>query len=284
MGRFENKVAIVTGSSMGIGKAIARELLHEGAKVVINGRNDQRLQKTFESLQHLDGDVTMFAGDVSKMEDCQRLIQCAISRYGKIDILINNAGVSMEGEVERLSHDVFRKVMEVNVMGSAFMTKAALPFLRDTRGSVTFISSIAGFLGLPRFSVYSASKMALTAFAESLKTELYGSGVHVGIAYLGFTSNDPDKTIYAASGELVPQPSRQSITPEPVEVVARQILMMIERRQFKQVFSPLGKLTSIATRFSPRLFELFVRNQYWKRYRRHESIDGIDGNSNLKPA
>lgn len=249
---------------MGIGKAVAIELLNRGAKVVINGRNATRLQATHEDLLLVSPNVSMFAADVSDAQACDQLIRHAINRFGQLDALINNAGVSMEGEFEELQPEVFQKVMDVNFLGVALATRAALPWLRKSGGSAVFVSSIAGVYGLPSFSPYSCSKMALTGLAESLKIELHGSGVHVGIAYLSFTQNDPDKKIYDAQGNLIPQPKRIDVPTTPPDVVARQILKMIEERRFKKIFSPLGMLIAFTARFCPPLFRLIIRLKYQK--------------------
>jgi NAD(P)-dependent dehydrogenase (short-subunit alcohol dehydrogenase family) len=261
----QNKVIIITGSSMGIGKVMALEFLQQGARVVLNARSRERLQKTYEELTAAGHPVIAVAGDVSDMSDCKRLIAETIKAFGQIDVLINNAGISMEGEVADLSPDVFRKVMEINYLGSVYPTQAALPELKKTKGSVIFMSSAAGVRGLPGYSVYSSSKMALTALAESMKIELHPTGVHVGIAYVGFTQNDPEKTIYNVDGKIIAQPVRSFIKAEPPVNVARRVSRMISQRQFKAVFTPLGKLNALVNRWAPGLGELILRRNYFKR-------------------
>ncbi len=262
MKSLENKVAIITGSSIGIGRTMAFEMAKRGAKIVLNARNPERLEKTHKALQDGGFEAITVTGDVSKMEDCQKLVLAAVEAYGQIDILVNNAGISMEGTIEELDADVFKKVMDVNYLGSVYPTKAALPFLRKTKGSVIFTSSLAGMRGLPNYSVYSSSKMALTALAESLRIELDGNGVHVGIAYVGFTQNDPDKTIFDKDGIVIAQPKRDFIKAEPPEKVALRIIDMIEKRRFKQYFTSLGKLNAFMNRFFPFVVESVLRKNY----------------------
>jgi len=267
MSKLKNKVAIITGSSMGIGKVMAQQMLDQGAKVVLNARNEKRLQNTYDFFKSKNYPVIAVAGDVSKIEDCQRLTEKTITAFGQIDILINNAGISMEGEVNDVAPEVFRKVMEVNYLGSVFTTKAALPHLKTSNGSVIFISSAAGIRGLPRYAVYSSSKMALTALAESMKIELYGSNVHIGIAYVGFTKNDEQKTIYDSNGKIIAQPVLTFIKAEPPENVSHRIIRMIEKRRFKEVFTPLGKLNAVVNRWAPGLGELILRKNYIKNWK-----------------
>jgi len=261
---FENKVVIITGSSMGIGNQMAWQLAQQGAKVVLNGRNPDRLEKAGQALKEKGFTVLTIAGDVSNEEDCQQLIDQTIKAFGKIDVLINNAGVSTEGQVTELEGSVFKKIMEINYLGSVYPTQSALPHLKISKGSVIFISSVAGIRGLPNYSVYSSSKMALTALAEALRIELSEDGVHVGIAYVGFTENHPEKTIYDAQGQKIPQPKRDLIKPEPVEKVAARIINMIERKTFKKVFTPLGKLNSVLNKFTPGLVHHVLKRNFTK--------------------
>ncbi len=259
---LKDKVAIVTGSSMGIGKSIARELLQRGAKVVLNARNELRLRQTQIEFEKQGFPTLAFAADISDPEDCHDLVRETIAVHGRLDILVNNAGISMEGEIARLSPEVIRQVFAVNTVGSALMTQAALPYLQQTKGSVIFISSLAALFGLPRFSAYCASKMALTSFAQALSLEVSDSGVHVGIAYLGFTENDPDKSILGPDGKTMPQPKRNVFKAQPVDQVAGEIVQMIERRQTRRVFTRLGHLTSLVARFAPWLAKWQVHRMY----------------------
>ena len=251
MSKLQDKVAIITGSSLGIGKAIAFEMAKRGVKIVLNARNLQRLEKTQVAMQEAGYESIAVVGDVSNMEDCQKLVDQTIEAFGKIDILVNNAGISMEGTVEELDAEVFKKVMNVNYLGCVYPTKAALPHLRKAKGSIMFAGSLAGMRGLPKYSVYSSSKMALTALAESLKIELDGSGVHVGIAYIGFTQNDPDKTIFDKDGKIIAQPKRDFIKTEPPENVALRIIKMIENQNFQTIFYPFRKIKCLYESFFP---------------------------------
>lgn len=262
---MQGKVAIITGSSTGIGKALAIEMGQRGAWIVLNGRNELKLESTRRELAEQGLRVIAVPGDVSDYEDCRRLIRHTVDHFGKIDMLINNAGLAMEGEVEYLQPDTLKKIMEVNFLGAAYLTQLAIPHIRATRGNILFVSSLAGIHGLPAFSAYSASKMALSALAESLKIELRGTGVHVGIAYLGFTENDPGKTIYKADGRMETLPQRQNVKVTPVEKVARLLIRKLEKRRHKSFFSPLGKVLILTKRVSPTLVERILANAYRRR-------------------
>ncbi|MFT5166266.1 MAG: short-subunit dehydrogenase [Saprospiraceae bacterium] len=262
--RLKNKVIIITGSSIGIGKAMAYEMCKEGAKVVLNARNPTRLDKTFQKMKAEGHEVAAIAGDVSNMEDCQKIVDHTVQVFGQIDAVVNNAGISMEGSFDELSPEVFRKVIEINYLGSIYPTKAALPYLKQTKGSIIFIGSVAGIRGIPNHAAYSSSKMSLTAIAEALKIELKQSEVHVGLAYVGFTENDLEKTIYNKDGKIIPQPKRDFIKAEPPQKVALRIINMIHKRKFKEVFTPLGKLNAFINRFFPAVVEIILRRNYYK--------------------
>ena len=168
---FRNKVAIITGSNRGIGLQLAKKMLQAGAKVVINGRNADRLEAARQSIADQGGELLAIRGDVSLFADAQHLVQETVNTFGKLDMLINNAGVAMNGFIADLEPDVFKKVMDTNYLGSVYPTLAALHEIEKTQGHILFISSVAGLYGFPRFSAYSASKIPLTSFSRSLKIE-----------------------------------------------------------------------------------------------------------------
>ena len=249
---------------MGIGNQMAWQIAKKGGRVVLTGRNPDRLEKAGKELEEDGHTVLTVAGDVSKVDDCNRLMEETMKEFGQIDVLINNAGVSTEGTVEELDGSVVKKIMEVNYLGSVYPTQSALPFLKNSKGSIIFISSVAGIRGIPNYSVYSSSKMALTALAEALRIELAKDGIHVGIAYVGFTENDPKKTIYDAKGLIVPQPKRDFIKAEPVERVAGRIIGMVENKKFKEVFTPLGKLNAVLNKLTPGLVHRVLQKNFYK--------------------
>lgn len=260
----KNKVAVITGSSRGIGKAVALALAEKGAKVVLNGRNEQRLRETEMAMKAAGFDCLAVAGDISSYSQCERLIDESVSHFGQIDILINNAGLSAEGTIEETAPEVFKTIYETNLLGVIYPTKAALAEIKKQKGSIVFIGSIAGFMGLPGFSTYSASKMALTALAQSLKIELAGSGVHIGLNYVGFAENDTEKTFINKDGDLEYLPVRKGFQKMPIAKVADKIVRGIEYKRYKQIFSGLGRLTAFLQKFYPRVFEWVMIRRYKK--------------------
>lgn len=250
-----NKVVIVTGSGMGIGKAIALNFAEHGAKVVLNDRDAIKLQATEQEFIRLGFEVKAVKGDVSSLVDSQYLIEETLEAFGQLDILINNAGIATRGTVEEIIPHVFDALTETNFLGSVYVTKCALPYLRRKKGHIIFINSICGFRGMPYSSVYSSTKMAQAAFAESLRIELHETGIHVGIAYLSFIRNSPKKEILSENGKWTHLPMRKNVRVAEPEEVAAKIRMMIEKRQHRFVHTLLGKATYLLQRFFPNIVD-----------------------------
>lgn len=265
MNRFEGKVIVITGSSSGIGKAIAEKLAAQGAKIVLNGRDEARLQEVSRGFQAHGYEVLAVPGNVAVLEDCKRIIDTTLAHFGHIDLLINNAGVNMRGCLEDIRPEALRLVMDVNYLGALYMTRFALPHLKTSRGGVFFISSVAGIHGLPLHGLYSAAKMALRALAESLRAELSGTGVYVGIAHVGLTENEPGKTIYNEQGEKVPKENQSKLKLQPISAVAEEIIGMIRQRTFQRTFTLLGKLNALINRISPALVQFVLTRAFQKR-------------------
>ncbi len=265
---MKDKVFIITGSSQGIGRATAWKLAQMGAKIVLNGRNPDKLAQTFQDFKKAGLIGSAFSGDVSRPQDCMDLVKHTINQFGQLDYLINNAALSVElAPFEDTEPPVFQKIFNTNVLGVINMTHAALPFIKENKGGVLFISSLAGIFGLPEATAYSSSKMALTAIAESLKLELAGSGVYVGIAYLSFVENDSNKTIFNKNGVLIPQPKHHFSKPVAPETIAHQLIQMLQKRKFRTHFSWLGRVFYLLNRLSPWLVEKIMLQIYRKRKR-----------------
>lgn len=214
---------------MGIGKAVAAMLAKQGAKVVLNGRDQEKLSATTRELTEGGYTIESVQGDISNEHDCRRLIATTIERFGRIDILINNAGVSMRGEVQELSPALINTVFQINTIGPFMLSQMALPHLKKTKGSIVFVSSLAGLRGLPYLSAYSASKMALTALAESLRVEHLKDGIHIGLVYAGYTEIEKGKTTLNAEGKPVLLDERTGKLKHTIDEVAEKIVYHIEK-------------------------------------------------------
>jgi NAD(P)-dependent dehydrogenase (short-subunit alcohol dehydrogenase family) len=254
---------VITGSSRGIGRALARDLAERGMAVVLNGRDPETLRRTEQALAEAGFRVTAVPGDVASPADCAHLIETAVSRFGRLDLLINNAGLSARGAFEESDPDVFRRLTDVNILGAVNATYHALPHLRRSRGQVIFVSSLAGLVGLPGGAAYSVTKMGLTALAESLRVELAGSGVHVGIIYPGFTENEVEKRILSPDGRWVPIGDPFPIQHRREELVG-YFIDMIEKRRFKMICTPLDRFIRFVRLFAPRLIDRYLTRRQRK--------------------
>jgi short-subunit dehydrogenase len=185
---FKDKVVVVTGGTDGIGKALVEDLLNRGAKVATCGRNHDKLYQLQSS--NASYPLHTMVCDVSHENDCRRFIEITLKTYGHIDILINNAGISMRALLKNVNSEVIKKVMDINFFGSVYCTKYALRSIIERKGTIVGVSSIAGYRGLPGRSGYSASKFALQGWLEAIRTELLDDGVHVMWVCPGFTTSN----------------------------------------------------------------------------------------------
>jgi len=268
---FSNKTVLITGSGSGIGKATALAFCQAGASVMLNGRNAEKLERTCAEFQAMGYRAGYVVADVQDYAQCQRLVHATLEQFGRLDALVANASLSMRAEFAQMDPLVFRQVLDSNILSPAFTAHAAIPALRETGGSVVFIGSLSGMIGLPTGSAYSAGKMALTALAQSLRLELHRDGVHVGIAYVGFTKNDPEKRVFDAEGRLVPVAERAGWMQQTQEQVANAIVRLAARREKRVILSALGKVLYMLNAVSPSLAEHGVRWSYKKMERMYKS-------------
>lgn len=255
---LQNKVAVISGSSQGIGKAIARELGKHGAGIVINGRDRSKLLRVKEEFNKEGIEVTPIVADIRISQQCQYLIEQAISKYGRFDILVNNAGVSSRGAVEAMADPIFKIVMDTNYLGAAYLSKFAIPYLKKSRGSLIFINSVGGFRGMPYNSAYTASKMALFALSQALEVELKDDHIHVGTVFVGFTENDPGKKILDVDGSWIYLPKRTNIRLAKPTSVAKSVYKMITQRKSKITLTGLGHFTEFMNQYFPILSGMII--------------------------
>ncbi len=271
--KFENKITIITGSSRGIGKTTAIEMAEKGAKIVINGRNESRLMKTLKQIKSITPHVIAYKGDVADPLVAKGMVNKTIETFGRLDILINNVGVSMRGNFEDVDPSVFGRVFSTNVLGVVNPTIPAMPYIKESKGSIIFISSLAGIRGLPYLSAYCASKMALRAIAESIRIEEVNSDIHVGLVYVGVTEVEDGKTSIMANGNLGSLPDRSAYKVQSMRSVALSILKNIRKRRFITTLTGIGKLNAFLQSILPGLVEKILI-LYNKRGLLHEGKEG----------
>lgn len=259
---FNNKVVAVTGGSEGIGKALVELLLKNGAKVATCGRNHDKLYKlqTDFASYPLHATVT----DVSNENDCRRFIESSLKVFGGIDILINNAGISMRAELKDTSVDVIRRVMDINFFGAVYCTHFALNSLIERKGTIVGVSSIAGYRGLPGRSGYSASKFALQGWLEAIRTELLESGVHVMWVCPGFTTSNIRNAALNNKGESQGESPMDENKMMPAEECARIILHAIEKKKRTVVMTFTGKRTVLLNKLFPGFADKMTRKFFYR--------------------
>jgi len=243
MSFFTDKVVVVTGGTDGIGRALISLLIEAGAKVATCGRQHDKLYAL--QLEYSQFMLHTMVCDVSHEEECKRFILSTVDTFGTIDILINNAGISMRSLFDDADTDVIRRMMDVNFMGVVYCTKAALPFIIEQKGIIVGISSIAGYRGLPGRSGYSASKFALQGWLESLRTELVDLGVHVMWVSPGFTTSNIRNAALNSQGESQGEGPLDESKLMSAETCAGYILNAIEKRKgFRCLPSPESSRSS----------------------------------------
>ena len=250
---FKDKVVIITGSTQGIGRRTAEILAERGAHVVVNSRRQEKVDSTIEEFAKKGLDIFGIAGDVSNYEFCEHLKNETLNRFGRIDYLINNAGLAAKGALTYTSPEVFKQVYNVNVLGSLFPTKAVLEEVKKNQGGILFISSLAGIIGLPSYSAYSGTKRSIVSLAESFRNELVDDNVFVGVNYPGFTENDSNKQTISPTGESVTMVKRDDVKVEPLDKTVGKIIRQLERRKFRVYSSPKGRMIQTMYRLFPSL-------------------------------
>jgi dehydrogenase/reductase SDR family protein 7B len=257
---MKDKVVVITGGSSGIGKALAFEFGRHGSKILITGRQEADLNSAVAELRAAGIQVAGFRADVSREDDNRRMAEDAIRLYGTIDVLINNAGISMRALFEDVDLDVVKKVMDINFYGVLYATKYCLPEIAKNGGSVVGISSIAGYRGLPGRTGYSASKFALNGFLEVLRTEFLKRGVHVLTACPGFTASNIRKRSLTKDGSSQGESPRDEGSMMTAEVCAQHIYRATVRRKRTLILTTQGKLAVFLNKWLPALADKMVYN------------------------
>lgn len=260
---FKNKVVAVTGGSDGIGKAMVDALIKMGAKVATCGRNQDKLYDL--QLLHSGRHLHTLVADVSNYNDCKNFIDTTIQVYGGIDILINNAGISMRALLKDLEVEVIQKVMEINFNGTLYCTKLALESIIERKGTIVGVSSIAGYRGLPGRSGYSASKYAMRGFLEALRTEMTDSGVNVMWVCPGFTTSNIRNAALNKKGSSHGESPMDEGKMMSAEQCARHILNAVEKRKRTLVLTIRGKQTVFLNKFLPSLADKLVKKFFFKK-------------------
>lgn len=249
---FQNQVIIITGASSGIGAELARQLAKKGAKLALAARNETNLK----TVQADCPDSIIVPTDITQREACKNLVAQTVEHFGKLDILVNNAGLSMLSRFEDLEDlSVFDQLMQVNYWGAVYCASAALPHLKNSKGLIVNISSLAGKTGIPYRTGYSASKHALQGFFDSLRIELMGTGVDISMISPAFVDTEIRQHSLGADGKSLghnPLGHRKLMS---AETCAAQIITAMGKRQRELLMETKGKLLNIGRLLTPWLVD-----------------------------
>lgn len=256
---LRDKVIIVTGASSGIGLASARQFGSEGARVVMAARSFDRMQSLAPSVGDPDH-VLCVRCDVTREEDCRALVEAAVARWGRIDVLVNNAGVSMRAMFRDLDLSVLRRLMDVNYWGTVYCTKYALPYLLSAKGIVVGVISTAGYSALPARTGYSSSKFAIRGFLDALRIEHLKDGLTVLVFAPGYTASNVRRAALAADGTPQGDTPLEEGRLMSAERCARLLSRSLRRRRSRTVLTPLGRASVWTRSLFPRLMDRLTFN------------------------
>jgi short-subunit dehydrogenase len=252
MNNFAGKSVLITGASEGIGRALALELAPLGARLALNARSAARLQATARDCAALGAEAVALPGDVSQRQDCQGLIAATLERFGRLDVLVNNAGITMWSRFDAVvDFSVFERLLAVNYLGPMWLTAAALPHLKQSRGLIVAIASIAGLTGVPERTGYAASKHAMVGFFESLRIELRGSGVAVSIVAPDFVVSQIHRRAVGPDGKPLGTTPMQESRIMSADQCARLTVRAMQRRQRLAILSARGRVGRWARLIAP---------------------------------
>jgi len=247
---MQKKVVVITGASSGIGKALAEKYAEEGWNVVIAARREDRLAELTNKLGNEN--VLAVKTDVTQEAECRNLIEKAVEKFGQIDVLINNAGISMRALFHKTEMHVMQRLMDVNFWGTVYCTKFALRYLLKTKGSLVGVISVGGYLGLPGRSGYSASKFAVRGFLQTIRVENLKTGLHVLVVAPGFTASEIRKSALVSNGDQQGDTPRNEDKMMSADACAAHIFKAVNKRKRELILTFLeGKLTVFLSKFVP---------------------------------
>lgn len=255
---LKGKTAIVTGASSGIGKALALELASRNVSIVLASRNLEKLREIESEITSKGGKAIAIQTDVTKEDSCRALIDKTINEFGSIDILINNAGISMRANFSNVELSVLKRLMDTNFWGSVYCTKYALPHIFKSKGSIVGISSVCGVTPLPGRTGYAASKHALDGFLETLRVENLDNEIQVLLVHPGFTASNIRNSALNSKGEPQAETPLDESKLMPAETVAKAVVNGIIKGKREINLTLTGKFAMWLFRHSPALAERLI--------------------------
>ncbi|MEM7137113.1 MAG: SDR family NAD(P)-dependent oxidoreductase [Myxococcota bacterium] len=260
--QFEDQVVWITGGGSGIGRSLALAFADAGARVAVSGRRKERLDLVVAEIEGRGGRASAVPCDVTDEESVRAAVDRVLADFGRLDVAVANAGFSVAGKIEKLSAADWRRQFDVNVVGAAMTARYAIPALRETRGRLALVASVASMLVSPGIGAYSASKYAVRAIGQTLSVELHGSGVTCTTIHPGFIESE----IAQVDNEGVFDASREDTRPKklmwPSDKAAKVMLDAIAARKREYTFTTHGKVGAFFGRHAPGLLHFgFTRGR-----------------------
>lgn len=256
--RFTNQVAFITGASSGIGAAAARAFAREGAKVALVARRADRLEEVKQSIASAGGEALVLVADVTDTASLAAAVEQTVARFGKIDVVLANAGFGVSAPAWKLTPDDYRRQFETNFFGLINTVHATLPELTKTKGRIGLVGSIMGRQGMPAYTAYCSSKFAVVGYAESLYYDLADLGIGVTLINPGIVESEIRSVNNAGQFTGKPDPAPKWIIVS-ADAAAREILGALHRRKPEVILTGHGKAMMLITRHFPRLTRLALR-------------------------
>lgn len=259
---FTGKVVWITGASSGIGEATAYEFAKAGAKLVLSARRESELLRVKNNIAPTTTEVLILPIDIAEIDTFDQKVAAVMARFGRIDVLYNNAGISQRGSVNDSDMAVFRQLLEVNFFGVIALTKAVLPImLKQNNGQIAVTSSVSGKLGTPMRSGYCASKHAIHGFFDSLRAEVWKNNISITLVCPGYIHTDISKNALSTDGSKHGQMDQNQANGMPVEVAAQKIVKAIATKKNEVYMGGVEILGVYLKRFFPRILSKILRNQ-----------------------
>jgi NAD(P)-dependent dehydrogenase (short-subunit alcohol dehydrogenase family) len=260
---LQGKVVLITGGSSGIGRATALRLAEHGARIVVAARSAAALDETVREAGRLGAEALAVPTDVTDREQCRRAVERTVERFGRLDVLICSAGVSMRAPFADSDLDVLERVVRVNFFGTMSMTWFAVPHVKATRGSLVAISSLTGKVGTPSYAAYGASKFAVQGLYEALRRELAADGVHVGVVSPGFVATPLRDKVLGPDGRpwATPPPSPFRVWPL-ARCVDRIVRLIVRRRAETLLPAFVRPLIALDQIFAGRLGDAYLGGKF----------------------
>jgi NADP-dependent 3-hydroxy acid dehydrogenase YdfG len=253
-------VVAITGASAGIGRATAVRLARDGMPVVVCARRGDRLDELVRDITVVNGKALAVVADVTREDAMHQLVRRSVERFGRLDVMICNAGFGVEGSADDLTSELMRKLIDTNFLGTFYAARAALPVFRQQRsGHLIFVSSIVGKRGMPHMGAYSATKFAQVGLAESLRAELAGLNIHVSVVFPVSTDTEFIEVMWKESGSSSRANGPRQTAEEVAESIARAIAHPIPEIYPYRKARGLVLLNAIAPAFCDRFVARFGR-------------------------